>query len=109
MENDFQISTDLAVGDKCPECVEGKMSEDTRAGEIVCTNCGCVAQQKISDKEISNIEQLNQVTSNLSLKNPHDKKSIMHLTDSVGKGLSGSARNHADRLKLWDERIKINL
>ncbi|MDE1870071.1 MAG: hypothetical protein KGH71_03755 [Candidatus Micrarchaeota archaeon] len=106
-----QISPEVKIGDNCTECDTGKMTEDANAGEIICVNCGYVAQNSSPNKlqlqssiRYGEFSQLNtdKLISPYKGK-PSTLKSIR--SDASGKGITGSTKEHLKRLKVLDTKI----
>lgn len=107
----------LDFGNKCPRC-KGILITDEERGELLCSNCGTVAKDRI--------EEVGQEWRAFTLEEHKDRSRIgiptslaihdMNLAtiigridrDASGEPISASMKSTMERLRLWDGRSKAN-
>jgi transcription initiation factor TFIIB len=105
------------ISGECPHC-RGKLVRDPDKGEILCQNCGTVAQDQIVDltpewKSMDYEERSKRMQTggpnSLSLydKGLHTEISS-EFRDSHGNYLHGINKEHAEHLKKWNRRVQTS-
>jgi transcription initiation factor TFIIB len=97
----------------CPNCGDGQKVTDTESGEIVCTKCGYVINERIGDIDedwsiLAREPETRLRTSPTSLaRTGMGLSTIIGRPDrSAGSGLNAAMRSTFDRLRAWDFKIK---
>jgi len=95
----------------CPNCGDGQKVTDVESGELICTKCGFVINERIGEEDWSVLarEPASKLrTSPTSLaRTGMGLSTIIGRPDrSAGSGLNAAMRSTFDRLRAWDFRIK---
>lgn len=94
----------------CSKCELDHLVADPQSGEVICSLCGLVIQEKTEDTKVPFIQKrwIGAETSTLS---SYDMglSTIMGKTDKDGKGQSIDPSVHStiQRLRTWDHRIQL--
>ena len=111
------MNSAIVTKQKCPSCGKRKIVTDDTSGELFCSYCGFVINDKIEDtgaewRTFSNEESSRtRVGAGTSL-TMHDMRRSTIIgkanKDSTGKPLSGSMKSSIERLRTWDSRTQAH-
>jgi transcription initiation factor TFIIB len=112
------VKGDIKSRGRCPECGENRLVRDYDTAEVICTNCGCVVEDKIEDPgpewrafDNEQREKRNRVGAPLTF-SIHDKGLSTTIDwrdkDTDGKSLSPSQRSQMHRLRKWQRRTRVS-
>ena len=103
---------------KCPRCGKGPMVMDSTGGELLCSNCGYVVNEKIEEmgpewrafsKEEKDDRSRTGVPASLAM---HDMGLATVIgsadRDASGKSLPASMKATIERLRTWDGRSQVH-
>ena len=103
---------------KCPRCGKGPMVMDSTGGELLCSNCGFVVNEKIEEmgpewrafsKEEKDDRSRTGVPASLAM---HDMGLATVIgsadRDASGKSLPASMKATIERLRTWDGRSQVH-
>lgn len=106
----------IFVKNVCPRCAKGPVVTDTANGELCCTNCGYVVEQRREElgkewRDFADDERnRNRVGAPFSLAK-HDMGLNTNIgladKDSTGNEIAPSMKMTMSRLRTWDSRSKI--
>ena len=104
--------------DRCPRCAKGPMVADTSGGELFCSNCGYVVNEKLAESgpewRAFSAEERDErahtgLPSSLAM---HDMGLATIIgkenRDASGKSLSASMKVTIERLRTWDGRSQVH-
>jgi transcription initiation factor TFIIB len=103
--------------DKCPRCGKGPFAEDVNSGELVCTNCGYVAKERVEETGperrtfTEDGKDDNARTGSPASLASHDMGLATVIgrsnRDAAGSQLSGGMRSTVERMRTWDRRSQV--
>ncbi|MEK0325914.1 MAG: TFIIB-type zinc ribbon-containing protein [Nitrosopumilus sp.] len=104
--------------ERCPRCGKGPMILDSSGGELSCSNCGFVQQEKIEEigpewrafsKEEKDDRARTRIPASLQM---HDMGLATVIgvmdKDAAGKSLPASMKATIERLRTWDGRSQVH-
>ncbi|HDS59797.1 MAG TPA: transcription initiation factor IIB [Thermoplasmatales archaeon] len=96
----------------CPECGSTRIPRDYKRGELVCTHCGLVIEDRYIDQgpewQAFDQEERNKVArAGAPVKHPSDLPTVIDWknTDSYGKSIPPRNRPGVYRLRKWQQRV----
>ncbi len=111
------LKNTMITGPKCPSCGDKKMVTDQNTGEIFCSKCGLVVNDKIADtgaewRSFSNDEGNKARTGAGTSLTMHDMglSTVIGAAnkDATGKPLSANVKSSIERLRTWDSRSQAH-
>lgn len=115
--HDESHSPEIQSENECPECDSNAVVADEVRGELVCRACGCILKNGLIDTGAewsaypnSESEELSRVGSPLTeLLHDRGMTTTIHWQDADASGTALSARKQqqVQRLRTWQERIRV--
>ena len=105
------------ISSKCPSCGDRKVVTDQNTGELFCSKCGLVINEKITDtgaewRSFSNDETTKTRVGAATSLTMHDMglSTVIGAAnkDSTGKPLSAGVKSSIERLRTWDSRTQAH-
>lgn len=103
------------IDSKCPSCGEKKIVTDQNTGELFCSKCGLVINEKVTDtgaewRSFTNDETTKARVGAATSLTMHDMglSTVIGAAnkDSTGKPLSAGVKSSIERLRTWDSRTQ---
>lgn len=115
--HDESHSPEITSDNECPECESTALVADEVKGELVCRSCGCILKNRLIDTAAewstyanSGSEKTSRVGSPLTeLLHDRGMTTTIHWqdTDASGRTLSSRKKQQVERLRTWQERIRV--
>ncbi len=106
-----------SIGSKCPSCGDKKVVTDQNTGELFCSKCGLVINEKIADagaewRSFANDETTKTRVGAATSLTMHDMglSTVIGAAnkDSTGRPLSAGVKSSIERRRAWDSRTQTH-